>query len=242
VACVSDVHSPKYLGLFKDALRKIDNNKVDLFLFAGDIIYKGKVDELKTIISVLEDFHIKFPIYACFGNEEYDNLYEELKEIGKDKIIFLEDELVFLHKAGLTVGIIGTKGSLAEPTWWQQKNFPEIKEIYKKRVKIIEDLAGKLNTDIRILLLHYAPTYSTVIGEPIRAHPQIGDPAFEKIILNQKFKIDVVFHGHAHRGRKFSLLKNMVPIYNVAFPLRKEITVVNLPRPPSHGSLLNYLK
>jgi hypothetical protein len=28
----------------------------------------------------------------------------------------------------------------------------------------------------------------------------------------------------------------------VAIPLRKEITVINLPRPPSRGSLLSYLK
>ena len=242
VACVSDVHSPKYLELFRSALRKIAIESIDLFLFAGDIIYKGKIDELYKIITLLEKSGIKFPIYSCFGNEEFDNLYDKLKEIGKDVIIFLNDELVSIKRKGQTIGIIGTKGSLAQPTWWQDKNIPNIREIYKKRIDKVEKLLKQLKFDINILLFHYAPTYLTVIGEPKRAHPQMGTPAYEKVILNKEIKIDVVFHGHAHKGRKFTLLKNRIPIYNVAFPLRQKITIVDLPRPPSRGSLLSYLK
>ena len=242
VACVSDVHSPKFLGLFEDALGKIDSENVDLFLFAGDMIYKGNADELNRIIKMLEENGIKFPIYSCFGNEEYENLYDRLRSIGKDKIIFLEDEIVRIQKRGKSIGIIGTKGSLAEPTWWQSKNLPRIREIYKERIKKIEKLAGQFDTEIRILLFHYAPTYLTVVGEPKRSYPQMGTPEFEKIILNNKYKINAVFHGHAHKGKKFIFLKNRIPIYNVALPLRKEITIVELPKPPSRSSLLSYFK
>ncbi|NVM52770.1 MAG: metallophosphoesterase [Candidatus Helarchaeota archaeon] len=242
VACVSDVHTPKYLESFKDAIRKIQHERIDLFLFAGDMIYKGRVGGLLSIISIMEEFGFKFPIYSCFGNEEYDNLYEKLRDIGKNKIIFLEDDLVSIKRKGQTIGIIGTKGSLAKPTWWQAENIPNIKELYAKRIKKVKELAAALDTDIRILLFHYAPTYLTVVGEPKMAHPQMGTKAYEEIILNKIFKINAVFHGHAHRGNRFTLLKNRIPIYNVAFPLRKEITIVNIPRGPGRGSLLSYLK
>ena len=138
VACVSDVHAPKYLELFKSALSKLDQDRIDLFLFAGDMIFKGKVDELNKIIELLEDSGVQFPIYSCFGNEEFDNLYDRLREIGKNKIIFLEDELISIKKKGKSIGIIGTKGSLAEPTWWQARNIPDIRELYRRRIKVIE--------------------------------------------------------------------------------------------------------
>ena len=242
VACVSDVHSPKYLELFRDALRKIDSTKIDLFLIGGDMINKGKVSELNNIIYELEKVEVKFPIYSCFGNEEYNNLYEKLRQIGKDKIIFLEDELISIKRKKISIGIIGTKGSLAEPTWWQAQNISNIREIYSNRIEKIRGLIAELRFEINILLFHYAPTYLTVIGEPSRAHPQMGTPAYEKVIFNNKEKITAVFHGHAHKGRKFALLKNRIPIYNIAFPLRKQITLVTLPRPPARSSLLSYLK
>ncbi len=243
VACVSDVHTKLYIDLFEKALREVDFDKVDIFLFAGDMIYKGNVEDLFKIIAVIEKVGVKFPIYACFGNEEYENLYDQLREIGKNKIIFLEDEFVSIQipKKGKTIGLIATKGSLAEPTRWQEQNFPNIREIYQQRIKKIDELASTFNTDIRILLFHYAPTFLTVVGEPEKAYPQIASPAYEKIILNEKYKIDAVFHGHAHRGIKFAFLKNRIPIYNVALPVRKQITVVDLPRPPSRGSILKYL-
>ena len=241
VACVSDVHSPRYLDLFKITLRKIRDIEIDLFLLAGDMIYKGDFEQLNSVIAALEENGVKFPVYSCFGNEEYDNLYEKLRGIGKSKVIFLEEELVSIKIREFSVEIIGTKGSLKDPTWWQAKNIPDIREIYRERVKIIDELAAKFVADIRILLFHYAPTHLTVIGEPERAHPQMGAPAYEKIILNNKYKINAVFHGHAHRGKKFALLKNRIPIYNVAMPLRKSITVVTLPRPAGRGSLLSYV-
>ena len=122
VACVSDVHSPKFFDLFQAALEKIEPDEIDLFLLAGDMIYKGATEEFNRIIGALEQYNIKFPVYACFGNEEYDNLYDKLREIGQRIIIFLEDEMCSLEKRGKRIGLVGTKGSLAKPTWWQAKN------------------------------------------------------------------------------------------------------------------------
>ncbi len=74
VACVSDVHAPKNFEVFKEALKKLEEEELDLFLFAGDMISKGKIDAIQEILELLEGLHIRFPVYACFGNEEYDYL------------------------------------------------------------------------------------------------------------------------------------------------------------------------
>jgi predicted phosphodiesterase len=64
VACVSDVHAPKNFEVFKEALKKLEEKEIDLFLFGGDMIYKGKIDEIQKILALLENMNIKFPIYA----------------------------------------------------------------------------------------------------------------------------------------------------------------------------------
>lgn len=244
VACVSDVHAPKNFELFKGALKKINENEIDLFLFAGDMIYKGKIDEIEKILALLEKNNFRSPIYACFGNEEYDQEYDQLREISKNKIVYLNDEMITFQMKEYFIGIIGSKGSLAEPTSWQLKNIPKIKEQYTDRINRISYLANqfKKEVNLRILLMHYAPTYMTLVGENRMFYSRLGTPEFEKVILNKSFKFDVVIHGHSHKGKKFVLLNNSIPIYNVAIPARKEITIINLPRPPSRGSLLSYLK
>jgi len=244
VACVSDVHAPKNFEVFKEALKKLEEEEIDLFLFAGDMIYKGEINEIQSITTLLERYNIKFPIYACYGNEEFDQLYDQLREISEGKIVYLNDEEAIIRRKEYLVGIIGTKGSLLEPTSWQIKNIPNIKEQYSNRINLVGNLAAqfKKEVNLRILLMHYAPTYLTLAGENKKFYSRLGTPAFEKIIMNPSFKFDVVFHGHSHNGLKFVLLKNTVPIYNVAIPLRKEVTIIDLPRPPSRGSLLSYLK
>lgn len=244
VACVSDIHAPKNFEIFKSAVEKLRTLKIDLFLFAGDIVSKGRIDEIQGILALLEGLDIEFPVYACFGNEEYDYLYDQIREVCGDKVIYLQDELIVLQRKEYKIGLIGTKGSLAQPTKWQIQNIPNIREQYENRVNLVEKLALQFNKEInlRILLMHYAPTYLTLAGENERSYAQLGTPEYEKVILNSSFKFDVVFHGHAHKGTKFVLLKNRVPIYNVAIPLRKEITLINLPKPPSRGSLLSYIK
>ena len=244
VACVSDIHAPKNIEIFKSAVEKLDDAQIDLFLFAGDIISKGKIEEIQGILALLEGLNVKFPVYACFGNEEYDYLYDQIRELCDDKVIYLQDELVVLQRKEYKIGIIGTKGSLAQPTKWQAQNIPNIREEYETRVKTIEKLASQFNKEIKIkiLLMHYAPTYLTLFGENEKSYSQLGNPEYEKVILNSKLEFDVVIHGHAHRGTKFVLLKNRVPIYNVAIPLRKEITLISLPKPPPRGSLLSYIK
>ncbi len=232
IAACADIHSPKYIEEFENSLKKI-KIQIDLFLFAGDLILKGKYEEIYKLIGILDKYEIT-NIYSVFGNEEYDTLYDKILELAADKITFLKDQTKLLKIKNKSVGIVGTKGSLDRPTFWQAKNIPDISKTYTDRIFKIEELLKNLKTDFKIFLSHYAPTFLTLSGEKKSAFPSIGSKRFEPIL--KKYPPDIVIHGHSHIGRKFAYLGS-IPIYNVAFPLRRAVTMIKL---PTRGSLLSY--
>ena len=221
IACVSDVHSPQY---FDEFVRAMDNLRIkpDLFLMAGDMIDRGKTEEFEKIHNVLFG-KIYCPIVACFGNNEYAQLREEMKEKYPD-IKFLDDESLVLEIQGMRVGIVGSTGSLDRPTTWQKKNIPDIEKIYEERVKLVDKLLAELKADFKILLIHYSPTYKTLEGEDPRFYPNLGSQRYEKVLVERK--PDLVIHGHSHNGIKKAWI-DTVPIFNVAFPANKEIVVID---------------
>ncbi|MFX0097788.1 MAG: metallophosphoesterase [Candidatus Hodarchaeota archaeon] len=232
VAAVGDIHGPKFLDLFRNGLSTLKgsiSNNLTCLLFAGDIIFRGHIRDLQKIIETLDDSKVVCPIISCFGNEEYEETQDSIRETFGDRITFLRDESFILTlKDGKTLGIVGSKGSLDQPTWWQSRNIPNIREIYSQRIEKIENLLQDLETDFRILLMHYAPTFKTLGGERRAFCQQLGSQKIENVIIRNK--PDAVIHAHAHNGKKFALLRG-VPIYNVSLPLNQTISIIKLPRP-----------
>lgn len=221
IACVADVHSPQY---FDEFVRAIDNLlvKPNLFLIAGDMIDRGKIEEFEKIQNVLFG-KINCPIVACFGNNEYAQLREEMRK-RYSEIKFLDDESLVLDIQGIKVGIVGSTGSLDKPTKWQKRNVPGIEEIYEERVKLVDKLLAELKADFKILLIHYSPTYKTLEGEDPRFYPNLGSEKYEKVLVERK--PDLVVHGHSHNGIKKAWI-DTIPIFNVAFPANKEIVIID---------------
>ncbi|MBS7287663.1 MAG: metallophosphoesterase [Candidatus Freyarchaeota archaeon] len=221
VAAVGDIHSPRYFDLFLEVVK--DVLEADVFMLAGDVIHKGKVDEYPRILDALEE-HADVPVIACFGNEEYEELYEELKGICSGRVIFLEEEAFVLNVKGVSLGIVGSKGSLDRPTWWQSKNMPGIRKVYAERAEKVMEAVLRLNTTYRGLLTHYAPTYCNLEGEEPSAWPEMASRKYEPVLE----KVDFAVHGHAHKGKTFCEFKG-APVFNVALPATKRITVFEVP-------------
>ena len=236
IAAVSDIHSPKYLELLHEALSAADLRNIDLFLLAGDLIYKGEIEEIDKVV---EAIRVNCPIVAVFGNEEYEHLHDDLRERTKGKIRFLEEETLVIEAGGESLGVVGSKGSLDRPTFWQRKNIPNIWRIYNETREKVAELLSELRTDYKCLLLHYAPTYKTLQGEKPSKYPELGSKKYEKLIL--KSNPDLVIHGHAHKGKSYAELA-ATSIYNVALPLTKKITIIELPLPKKPTSLDFYIQ
>jgi Icc-related predicted phosphoesterase len=214
---LSDVHAPIFLRELKDAANEFE--EADLILLAGDIIDRGKVEYYGEIVDTLSSTGAK--IVAVFGNDEFDDLKGALRR-DNPEVVFLDDESVVLEIEGISIGIVGSRGSLELPTTWQRRKIPKIEEIYEDRVRIIGEMLKDLRDKVHIsvLLTHYATTMRTLRGENPRAWRYLGHRGFETY-MNEGL-VDIAVHGHSHNGTKFAIV-GKASVYNVAFPLWKRI-------------------
>ena len=231
VSAISDL-DPLGVDLepFWDVIKKA--NEPDLFLLGGDI-YEYRNPEIYGLI--LDFIKLKkwvCPIIAVFGNREFDEDIDEIKKICKSRITFLDDESIELKVKNKKVGIVGTRGSLDFPTWWQSTHVPDIRKAYLERIKKCEELLDKLKVDIKILLSHYAPTYKTLVGENPKIHSVLGSKKFENVLV--KTKTSFAIHGHAHYGTALAFVDS-IPIFNVSFTVNRKIVEIDTDNLPKTG-------
>ena len=223
-AAVSDLHYPVFSKLFIKSLEKLSKD-IEFFILAGDIASKGSFEFFAKVVELIKKYFPNIDIYACFGNEEYDEEHENLKKI--KEVVFLEDELKIVNIKTTKIALIGTRGVIDKPTPWQRKNISNIINVYRQRIEKIKNLIleAKGKAETIILFSHYAPTYSTLKGERKEIYPFLGSIKMEKVI--RETKPDIAVHGHAHNGTGFCVI-NTTRIYNVALPLNKKITTIDL--------------
>lgn len=222
IAVTGDIHSPQY---YEEFVRAVDAVRVkpDLFLMVGDMINRGELEEYEKIYNVLFG-KITCPMVSCFGNNEFiPDFTQQIKQKYRE-IKFLWDESMILKIGYSSVGIIGTLGSLDVATRWQKQNLPNIERIYEDRVNLVDRHLQRLMVDFKIVLMHYSPTYKTLEGENPNFYGNLGSQAYENVLINRK--PDLVLHGHSHRGKKMVWV-DTVPIFNVSFPVNREIVIIN---------------
>jgi Icc-related predicted phosphoesterase len=227
ILAVADVHSPRYLDDFVNALSR--HTPPDLFLMAGDMINRGNIDEFTKILdAITTNLPGEFPIIACFGNDEYTESRRKLKSIAKTKVVFLDEKSVIIEVDGIKVGIVGTQGSLDRPTTWQRRNITSIKRKFEQRADRALSLLKRLNgkVDRRILLMHYSPCMETCEGEDARAFAWLGSKKFYSVIKSEQ--PDLVIHGHVHNSSQHEAFIDNTIVRNVAFPATGDLTALEL--------------
>lgn len=222
LAALSDVHGPRYLSLLNNSLNAL--KEADLVLLAGDLVEKGATHHCRLVVSRIRSMY-KGELLAVFGNEEYDERKDELRRLCRD-VRWLDDEYVVTTLEGLRVAVVGTRGVLDRPTRWQLRNVPGIRELYRKRLRRVEELLRKASREAQctVLLTHYAPICGTLEGEDERIWSQLGSRRLTRVIM--RVKPDVVVHGHAHNSRRLMVRLGETRIYNVALPARGRITQI----------------
>ena len=81
----------------------------------------------------------------------------------------------------------------------------------------IEKAMRHLDTEARVVVLHYSPVIDTVIGEPEMIFPFLGSSRLVQPI--DTLGASVVFHGHAHHGTFEGKTQTGIPVFNVSWPL-----------------------
>jgi Icc-related predicted phosphoesterase len=196
--------------------------KADLVLLCGDLTVNGGPDQGRVLAEACAS--ISTPVFAVLGNHDWhggqpDELVAVLESGG---IRVLDRSWAVCQRNGVEIGIVGTKGFVGGFPGSHLPDFgePLLREVYRETSLEVEALQEGLRAvalcEIRIVLLHYAPTDTTIEGESAGIWAFLGTDRLAAPIAEHE--PDLVLHGHAHAGR-FSGSIGDVPVYNVSIPV-----------------------
>jgi uncharacterized protein len=219
VAAAGDIHcSPETQDRLAAAFARVEG-EVDLFLLAGDLTTLGEPEQAEALAVICRRREV--PVVAVLGNHDWhgNRVEEIIAALEGAGVSMLNPGTTTYTVDGASVGIVGTKGFVGGFPDSQLPDFgePILRQVYRDTTAEVEAIATGLEEiagcDHRIVLLHYAPTMSTLEGEPRVIWAFLGTDRMAPPI--GEHKPDVVLHGHAHRGT-FEGEIGEVPVYNVA--------------------------
>src|SRR5512132_2901511 len=228
IAAMGDLHVSKTSqGAFQPVFTQV-NQSADVLLLCGDFTDYGLPDEARVLARELSV--VKIPVIAVLGNHDYEGgKPNEIRQILIDVgVSVLDGEATEVHGVGFAgvKGFAGGFGRGALGPWGEQAIKAFVQEAVDEALKLEAALA-RLRTQKRVALLHYSPIRGTVEGEPPEIFPYLGSSRLEEPI--NRYRVNAVFHGHAHRGTPEGRTSTGVPVHNVAMPL---LLRTNPDRPP----------
>jgi Icc-related predicted phosphoesterase len=195
---------------------------VDLVLLAGDLTADGLAAQVEILADACAESPA--PVAAVLGNHDWHMGEEEgiagaLREAG---VRVLERESAVYPVRDLNVGVVGLKGFVGGFLDSRIPDFgePLLRRVYAQTSLDVDALDRELQEidgcDVRVVLLHYAPTSTTLEGERQAIWAFLGTDRLAEPIT--RHEPDVVLHGHAHGGRFHGCIGS-IDVWNVAMPI-----------------------
>jgi Icc-related predicted phosphoesterase len=222
VAAAGDIHvTEANKDALANAFREVDQN-VDLILLAGDLTTQGEPEQARIVAEVVAG--IATPVIAVLGNHDWHaNRAGAFVAILQGAGIEVLDRSWTTKQVGdVDVGIVGVKGHVGGFPGSHLPDFgePSLRAVYAEATEEVHALDEGLHAiaaaPFRIVLLHYAPTTETLIGEPEPIWAFLGTDRLAPPIIEHA--PDLVLHGHAHAGT-FEGHIGDVPVHNVSVPV-----------------------
>ncbi len=243
IAAAGDVHAREGM---EEQLRESFGalrGRADLVLLAGDLTTCGDPREARVLAEACSGLEI--PIVAVLGNHDWhldraDEISAVLSDAG---VVMLDRGATIVETSGLRIGVAGAKGFVGGFPGSHLPDFgePALRMVYAEATAEIKGIARGLREtstcDLRIVLLHYAPTEETLAGEPEGIWAFLGTDRMAAPI--REHEPDLVLHGHAHVGSLEGSI-GQVPVYNVSVPVIGkdfwilELSGVRQAAPPVH--------
>ena len=222
IAAAGDVHGEEdRREEIAEAFAAADE-RADLCLLAGDLTTYGEPEQAAVVADACRPLNV--PVIAVLGNHDWhanrcDEIVEVLESAG---ITVLHRGWTVCDVRGTKVGVVGTKGFVggfpdsALPDFGE----PLLRRVYaetSEEVTAIEQgLQAIADCPVRIVLLHYAPTMTTLEGEPRGILAFLGSDRLARPIAEHS--PDLVVHGHGHAGT-FEGYIGAIPVFNVSLPV-----------------------
>ncbi|MGC4107522.1 MAG: metallophosphoesterase [Thermomicrobiales bacterium] len=224
VAAIGDLHLHDSVpSALTEALLSM-NDVADLLVIAGDITENGRIPEGELARDLFGG--ITIPKIAVLGNHDRRGarriaLRRTFEAAG---IQLLDgDASVIELNDGRTVGIAGVGGYGGG--FWPEET-PDVPgariskavgvRARREAVRLrhaLDDIARK-DLDVRLVVMHYAPTTSTLGDEPVMKYWMLGNSQLGRVI--DEHAVDLVIHGHAHLGNEVGQTPGGTPVRNVA--------------------------
>lgn len=222
IAAAGDLHcSPENRREIMAAFDSLAG-EVDLLLLAGDLTTYGWPEQAAVLAEACRPLDL--PIFAVLGNHDWHSGCNEqvVAEISMAGVDVLERDFRICAIRSTQVGVVGTKGFVGGFPDSELPDFgePLLRQVYAETSAEVAALDRGLDAiadcGLRIVLLHYAPTTTTLVGEPTVIWAFLGSERLADPI--RRHAPDLVLHGHAHAGT-FEGSIGGVPVYNVAVPV-----------------------
>lgn len=200
------------------------NDRADLLVIAGDITENGRVPEGELARELFDG--ITIPKVAVLGNHDRRGarriaLRKTFEAAG---IQLLDGDATTIDLPdGRRVGIAGV-GGYGGGFWPEETPDVPGARISKAvgvrarresaRLRHALDAIAHKDLDIRLVVMHYAPTTSTLGEEPVIKYWMLGNSLLGRVI--DEHAVDLVIHGHAHLGNEVGKTPGGTPVRNVA--------------------------
>lgn len=229
IAAVADIHVKKTAqGALQPLFTQI-TEQADILLLCGDLTDYGAVDEAKILAKDITSA-LRIPAVGVLGNHDFESGHEkDVVDILTDAgVVMLDGDSYEFRGVGFAgvKGFAGGFGRRALGAWGEKIIKDFVHETINEALKLEAALA-RLRTPQKIGVLHYSPIQATVNGEPPEIIAFLGSSRLEEPL--DRYRVNAVFHGHAHRGTAEGRTKGNTPVYNVAMPV---LTTTYPDRPP----------
>lgn len=198
----------------------------DILVLPGDLTGSGLPEEMRMLAEILRD--VRIPVVTVLGNHDVHTdhtteVVQILQEAGVHVLQGGGDAVTFAIR-GISIGFCGVKGFCGGfgarcLTPFGETSIKEfITETKREAERLRYDLTN-LRTDIRVVVMHYAPIEDTVQGEPRELYPFLGSSLLCGPI--DELGANLVVHGHAHYGSERGMTESGIPVRNAALPVLK---------------------
>jgi Icc-related predicted phosphoesterase len=218
IAALGDLHVDEGTrGTLAKRLAEVSGD-ADVIVLCGDLTDHGRPEQARALARELEG--IDLPIVAVLGNHDYES--DAAGEVGgilKSRGVHLLDgDHVVISGVGFAgvKGFGGGFGKSALTPFGEPALRQFVQEGLQEALKL-ETALRALETDTRVVLLHFAPITETLSGESPELYSVLGSSRLQAPI--DAHGASVVFHAHAHFGSLEGRTPAEVPVYNVALPV-----------------------
>jgi uncharacterized protein len=226
-----DPDAPRFAGFARAFTRAAGG--AGLALLAGDLTAHGEPEQAAVVAAACREAGV--PALAVLGNHDHDAARRDelVAVLENGGVTVLDGTARVLVVEGIRVGVAGTTGYFggfpdAPASGLGDEAAGRATDRARRHADALrEGLQTVAGCDVRIVLLHYAPTTSTLAGEPERLWGRLGAAALGEAILEHA--PDLVVHAHAHAGT-FRGAVGSVPTFNVSSAvLRRELCRLDVP-------------